>query len=157
MAMPSGNYTVVRTNSALTGAITAIQVVTPANCAIQITRASASQGSMTASNPFGVIITEKSVAATVTSRTPDVLTDGMQASKCVGGTSATGIDASAEGTDATNPLWAEASNITGNGVLYLPIPEERIGIGPSKIIALKHSVAGAGNFNHVIVWIEYAY
>lgn len=154
---PSGGYRLVRTNVATTTAITVIQLATPANCVIEIVRGSGSQSSSTTSTATALGLIKKSAAATVTSRTPDPTTDGMQASKCVGGTAATGITASAEGTDATNYLWGEGLNIVGGGTLYLPVPEEREGIGPSEFIGLKHSVAPAGNWNHVMGWLEYAF
>jgi hypothetical protein len=157
MPAPSGAYSVVRSNVATTTAITVIQVATPANCAIDIVRASGGQGSSTTSAATALGLIKKTAAATVTSRTPDLLTDGMQASKCVGGAAATGITATAEGTDATNYLWHEGLNIVGNGCLYLPVPEERIGLGPSEFIGLKHSVAPAGNWIHMVSWVEYAY
>lgn len=154
---PSGEYVVVRSNVATTTAITVIQVATPANCVIEFTRASGGQGSSTTSTSTGLGLIKKSAAATVTSRTPDLKLDGMQASKCVGGTAATGITASAEGTDFTNYFWHEGLNIVGNGALYLPVPEERIALGPSEFIGLKHSVAPAGNWIHAMQWLEYAF
>jgi hypothetical protein len=157
MPAPSGAYSVVRLNVATTTAITVIQVATPANCAIDIVRAWGGQSSSTTSASTAMGLIKKTAAATVTSRTPDVLTDGMQSSRCVGGTAATGITATAEGTDAANYLWSESFNIVGNGALYLPVPEERIGVGPSEFIGLKHSVAPAGNWTHGVSWIEYAY
>ena len=157
MPAASGTYSVVRLNTSTTTAITVIQVATPANCAIDIIRAWGGQSSSTTSTATALGLIKKTAAATVTSRTPDVLTDGMQASKCVGGTSATGITATVEGTDATNYLWSEAFNIVGNGCLYLPVPEERIGVGPSEFIGLKHSVAPAGNWIHGVTFVEYSY
>lgn len=157
MPAASGTYTVIRSNVATTTAITVIQVATPANCAIDILRAWGGQSSSTTSAQTALGLIKKTAAATVTSRTPDVLTDGMQASKCVGGTSATGITATVEGTDATNYTWHEGLNVVGNGCLYLPVPEERIGVGPSEFIGLKHSVAPAGNWVHGVEWVEYSY
>lgn len=157
MPSPSGAYSVVRLNTATTTAITVIQVATPANVAIDVVRAAGSQSSSTTSAATALGLIKKSAAATVTSRAPDFLTDGMQASKCVGGASATGITASVEGTDNTNYLWSEGFNIVGNGCLYLPVPEERIGVGPSEFIGLKHSVAPSGNWNHMVSFLEYSY
>ena len=157
MPMPSGSYSVVRSNVTTTTAITTIQVATPAGTAIDIIRAWGGQSSSTTSTATGLGLIKKSAAATVTSRTPDPLMANMQASKCVGGASATGITATAEGTDATNYLWHEGFNIVGNGVLYLPVPEERINVSPSGFIGLKHSVAPAGNWIHGISWLEYAF
>lgn len=157
MPAPAGSYAVVRSNVSTTTAITVIQVATPANVAIDIIRAWGGQSSSTTSTATALGLIKKSAAATVTSRTPDPLTDGMQASKCVGGTSATGITATVEGTDATNYLWNEGLNIVGNGCLYLPVPEERIGVGPSEFIGLKHSVAPTGNWLHGVTWLEFSY
>jgi hypothetical protein len=157
MPAPSGAYSVVRSNVATTTAITVIQVTVPAAAAIDIIRAWGGQGSSTTSAATGLGLIRKTAVATVTSRTPDLLSDGMQASKCVGGVSATGITATAEGTDAANYLWHEGLNIVGNGALYLPVPEERISMGPSDTIGLKHSVAPSGNWIHGVTWLEYAY
>jgi len=104
MPSPSGAYTVVRSNVSTTTAITVIQVTTVASTVIDITRAWGSQSSSTTSTATALGLIRKTAAASVTSRTPDPLVSGMQASKCVGGASATGISASAEGTDATNYL-----------------------------------------------------
>lgn len=157
MAAPSGAYAVVRSNVATSTAITVIQVTTVASTFIEILRASGNQSSSTTSLATGLGLIRKTAAATVTSRTPDPTSQGMQASKCVGGATATGINASGEGTDATNYLWHEAFNVVGNGVLYLPTPEERILVGgtvaPS--IGLKFSVVPAGNFDNTVEWLEY--
>lgn len=157
MAAPSGVYSVVRSNVSTTTAITVIQVATPSTAAIEILRASGSQSSSTTSAATALGLIRKTAAASVTSRTPDPLSNGMQASKCVGGASATGITATGEGTDATNYLWHEGFNIVGNGVLYLPVPEERIIVQPSSFIGLKHSVAPTGNWMHTVSWLEYAF
>jgi hypothetical protein len=157
MPASSGTYSVVRLNVATTTAITVIQVATPANVVIEPVRAWGGQSSSTTSAATALGLIKKTAAATVTARTPDPGTDGMRASLCVGGTAATGITATAEGTDAANYLWSESFNIVGNGVLYLPIPEERIGVGPSEFIGLKHSVAPSGNWTHGVTYIEYAF
>jgi hypothetical protein len=157
MPAPAGEYSVVRSNVATTTAITVIQVTTVANVVIDIVRAWGGQSSSTTSTATALGLIRKTAAATVTSRTPDPLTPGMQASKCVGGANATGITATVEGTDAANYLWNEGLNIVGNGALYLPAPEERISVGPAASIGLKHSVAPAGNWLHGVTWIEYAF
>lgn len=157
MPASAGTYSVVRSNVATTTAITVIQVATPANVAIDIIRAWGGQSSSTTSAATALGLIKKSAAATVTSRTPDPITDGMNASLCVGGTGATGITATAEGTDASNYLWNEGLNIVGNGCLYLPVPEERIGLGPSEFIGLKHSVAPSGNWIHGVTFTEYRF
>lgn len=153
----SGSYGLMRARVATTTAITVIQLATPADCVVDITRASGSQSSSTTSAASALALIRKSAAATVTSQTPQPTTQGMQASKCVGGASASGITASAEGTDSGVPFWEEGLNIVGSGALYLPVPEERLAMGPSEFLGLKHFVAPAGNWSHGLMWNEFAF
>ena len=53
--------------------------------------------------------------------------NGVSSDSGSGGTGATGITATVEGTDSTVYV-EEGFNIVGNGWLYLPVPEERIGL-----------------------------
>ena len=81
----------------------------------------------------------------------------MQASKAVGGTSATGITATIEGT-VTQTWWQEGFNIV-NGILYLPVPEARwMLVGQaSGFAALKFPGApAAANYTTGVEWLEYA-
>lgn len=158
MATPSGVYNVIRPRVSTTTAITVIQVKTGATSMIEITRAYGGQSSSTTSAATSLSLIRKTAAATVTTQTPQTMTLGMQASKAVGGTSATGITASAEGTDDTaGPIWEEGFNLVGNGCLYLPVPEARPLVGAAAFIALKHFVAPAGNWSHNVEWLEYAF
>src|SRR5258708_21063931 len=75
-------------------------------------------------------IYQNSSACTVAAQGPVAAGKGMQASKCVSGTAATGITASVEGT-ATSTWWQEGFNIA-KGILYLPVPEARgMLVGPA--------------------------
>lgn len=157
MAAPSGLYNVIRPRTATTTAITVVQVKCVADAAVEVTRAWGGQSSSTTSAATALALLRKTAAATVTSQTPAVIPAGAQASKCVGGTSATGITATVEGTDGAI-LWEEGFNLVGNGVLYLPVPEERIMVvgATNGIFGLKHTVAPAGNWTHGVEWLEYA-
>lgn len=155
MPTPAGSYNIVRTNVSTTTAITVIQLATPATAMAEVTRAWGNQSSSTTSTATALGLIRKSAAATVTARTPDPDGPNQQAAKCVGGVNLTGITATVEGTDASNYLWSEGFNIVGNGVLFLPVPEERIMLGVSGFLGLKHSVAPTGNWNHGISWLEY--
>lgn len=156
MAASSGAYRLVRSRVSTTTAITVIQVAVPANCAIEVVRASGGQSSSTTSTATNCSLVRKTAAATVSSATPTPLSEGMQASKCVGGASASGITATVEGTDGV-VFNEESFNIVGNGFLYLPVPEEREMIGPSEFVALKHFVAPTGTWSHQVGWLEYAF
>jgi hypothetical protein len=127
MAVSSGSYNLIRTSTTTSTAITIQQVTVPAGTLAEFTRAWVNQSTITTSAATRIQLLRKSTAATVTSATPGLLGVGMQASKCVGGTGATGITASAEGTDSTVYI-EEGFNIVGNGWLYLPVPEERIAL-----------------------------
>jgi len=156
MPASSGTYKVTRSSTTTSTAITVVQIAVPANCAMEITRIECNQSTVTTSAATRVQLLRKSAAATVTSATPVPLSEGMQASKCVGGAALTGITATAEGTDST-VLWESGFNIV-NGVLYLPPPEARFLIGPSEIIAIKFPTAptSAGWITEV-EFIEYAF
>ncbi len=92
----------------------------------------------------------------MTAATPVPLTNGAQASKCVGGTAATGITATVEGTDGA-VLYEAGFNIV-NGLLYLPVPEARYTIGPGQTVAVKFPTAPtSAGYIVEVEWIEYAF
>ena len=141
MAAPaSRTYVVSMIRVAVTGAITLIQIKTGATVPAQLLRAVIGQTSSTTSTQQAVQINRKSAAATVTSFTPLIkgpVTD--PAASAVGGTSATGTNASAEGTDS-NIIKNDVFNYL-NGWLYLPTPKEWDFIDAASIIGLKFPVA----------------
>lgn len=124
MAAASGVYNLVRSSVTTSTAITIQQVLVPAGTMAEFTRCWATQGTVVTSAQTRMQFLRKSAVATVTGQSPAILGNGMQASKCVTGASATGITASAEGTDGA-VFVEEGFNIV-NGWLYLPVPEERV-------------------------------
>jgi hypothetical protein len=141
MAAPASKvYVVSMTRVAVTAAITLIQIKAGATAPLQIIRAVIGQTSSTTSTQQSVQINRKSVAATVTAFTP--LTNGPSndpAASAVGGTAATGTNASAEGTD-TNILRQDVWNFL-NGWLFLPTPKEYLYVDAATILCLKFPVA----------------
>lgn len=132
MAAPSGLYNLIRSTVVTSTAITIQLVWVPAGTtAIEQTRAWVNQSTVTTSAQTRIQLLRKTgTAPTVVSQSPAVIgSASTQASKCVGGTAATGITASAEGTDGTVYI-EEGFNIV-NGWLYLPVPEERFMVGGS--------------------------
>ena len=123
MASPSGAYTLIRAAVATSTAITIQQVLVPVVTAAEFTRVWCNQSTVTTTNQTRVQFNRYSSTSTVTSATPAPFQNGMQASKCVGGATSTGINATIEGTVAAT-LWSEGFNIV-NGILYLPVPEAR--------------------------------
>ena len=157
MAAPSGLYNVVRQGVATSTAISVVQVLVPATAAAEFTRCWTNQDSVTTTNQTRIQLNQNSTACTVTLQNPAPAGKGMQASKCVGGTSATGITASAEGT-VTQTWWSEGFNIV-NGILYLPVPEARwLLVGQAAgFAAVKFPNAPASaNYTTGLEWLEFA-
>jgi hypothetical protein len=139
-AAASRVYLVSMTRVAVTGAITLLQIKAGATVPLQIIRAVIGQTSSTTSTQQAVQINRKSGAATVTSFTPIItgpVTD--PAASAVGGTAATGTNASAEGTDS-NIIKQDVFNYL-NGWLYLPTPKEWPFVDAASIVGLKFPVA----------------
>lgn len=128
MSANSGLYALVRSSVTTSTAITIQLVWVPVTAMIETTRAWVNQSTVTTSAQTRIQLLRKTgTAPTVTSQTPTVQgTPGTAASKCVGGTAASGITATAEGTDGT--VYVEEGFNIVNGWLYLPVPEERIAI-----------------------------
>lgn len=135
-------YTVKMSATAVTAAITLIQV--KAGCPVEVISASISQVTKTSTEILRVAVLRKSATATVTSATPGPLETTAPAALSVGGTSATGINASGEGTDSTI-LHDDHWNVINGTWLWLPVPEERIWVPTAGFIALKLFTAPAAS------------
>ena len=122
-------------------AITVIQIKAGA-AGLEILRASIGQRSSTTSAIERIGLVRKSVVATVTSAPPLKMNPGDPSALAVGGTSATGITASAEGTDG-DVLVDECFNIVNGTWTWLPTPEERLRVPQGGTIGLKFLTAPA--------------
>lgn len=157
MAAPSGAYNLIRQAVTTSTAITVNQVLVPVVTSAEFTRVWANQSTVTTTNQTRLQLNRNSTACTVTSTAAAPLANGMQASKAVNGTSATGITATIEGT-TTATVWAEGFNIV-NGILYLPVPEARFLISGSAagFVAVKFpSAPASADYTTGIEWLEYA-
>lgn len=132
-------YKIGLENTAVTGAITLVQLKAGSTCAVMLLRAYCSQSNQTSVAMQPIEIVRKSGAATVTSGTPLLVDPGDSAAASAGGTSATGTNASSEGTDG-DILLRENFDVL-NPWIWLPTPEERIIVAPSGIIGLKFPIA----------------
>ena len=154
MPSMSGAYVLPRSSVTTSTAITIEQVTVVAGTMVEYTRAWVNQSTITTSSQTRIQLLRKSAVASVTSTTPTPLGLGMQASKCVGGATATGITATGEGTDGVVYI-EEGFNIV-NGWLYLPVPEERI-YQITTSIGLKFPTAPtSAGYVSGIEWLEYA-
>ena len=149
-----GVYTAHINNIAVTGAITLVQLKAGTTSSLEILRAWCSQETIDTSDQQPIEIIRKSAAATVTSFTPLLLRPSDAAADAVGGTAATGTNATVEGTD-TDIVHLDAFNIL-NGWFYVPVPEERIWVAPGGIIGIKFPVAPGASMDVFagIVWRE---
>jgi hypothetical protein len=133
-----GVYTVKIKISAVTTAKTLIQIKAGTASALEILRAWLTQSNVTVDDNAEALILRKTAAATVTSATPVLHDPSDQAAKAVGGTTATGTNASTEGTDG-DELIHEGFSILA-GWTWLPTPEERIIVPQAGFIALKSAI-----------------
>jgi hypothetical protein len=138
------------------GAITLVQIVPTSSVGIAILRAEIASNQVT-NQQQQVAIVRKSAAATVTAGS--VGTNVFKTSladpspNLTLSTTTTGIIATAEGTDSETP-YLTYFNLQSN-FLYLPVPEERINIGPSAIGALKLTAAPpSGTYAFLVTIME---
>jgi hypothetical protein len=105
---------------------------------------------------LAVQMLRKSAAATVTSFTPLKYNTLDPAALAVGGASATGTNASAEGTD-TDIVWESVWNVLNGEFNYLDIPEGRMRIPQAGIGGIKLNTAPAASMTvgGYVRFIEY--
>lgn len=133
---------------------TLLQVATPSTVAIKIVEWGISFDGSAAATPIMVELIQTDVAATVTSLTPqpfNYLADAPT-SLCVGGTSATGYTASAEGTiTATRMLDLQLVPPTGGWAHQWPLGREPY-VPVSKFLRVRVTAGAAVN---AACWIAY--
>lgn len=139
-------------STAITAAKTLVQIVAGA-AALDIVSVRVAQLTKTATELLELQLLRKSGAATVTSFTPLKYNPNDPSSLAVGGTSATGYNASAEGTN-TDILLKTSWNVLNGEWLYLPVPEGRIRVPQAGIFGVKLNTAPAASMN-IIVGVEF--
>lgn len=133
-------YQVRIAQTAQTAAKTLIQIKAGSSAALEILFARVYQITKTTSELLNMQLLRKSAAATVTTFTPLKFDPNDPASAAAGGTSATGTNASAEGTDGdvlVDGMW----NVLNGEWIHMPVPEERIWVPAAGIVALKLNTA----------------
>jgi hypothetical protein len=134
-------YVVNNLNVTISTAITIIQIKAGAANPLWPVRVSLTQRGSVTSAQERVHILRKTGAATVSSFTPLLYDPDDPAAKAVGGTTATGITGTAEGTDS-DVLVARDFNVL-TGFEWIPTAIEMFKVGPAGIIALKFPNAPA--------------
>ncbi len=154
-------YSVRLSPTAIAAAKTLIQIKTGA-APIEIVMIRVSQVSKTTSELLNLVLNQYTAAptfATVTSATPAPLNSLDPAALAVGGTSATGVNASAEPSGGTVVVPDETHwNVLNGEWLYLPIPEARIRIkqgGLGFTLKLNTAPAASMTIGAIVQFIEY--
>lgn len=137
MAFPE--YVLTNNGVSISTAITVLQLQAGTAGPIELLRVSLTQSSSATSAQIRARVLRKSAGATVTTAVAGThlqkLNPVNPTSNANLGTSNTGITASAEGTDSD--ILAEIGFNVLNGMLWLPVPEERFIVPQGGIIALK--------------------
>lgn len=150
--MDGYSYGVFLAPTAATAGLTLIQIKA-GNSPLVITSAKVFQVTSTTSEILRLSILRKSAAATVTSATPLLLNSNNPTSLAVGGTSATGTSASAEGTDG-DILEDDDWDVASASWSYLPVPEDRIWVPPSGIVGLKLQTSPGASMT-IGAWVKF--
>ena len=141
-------YTLKNNGVTISTAITVLQLAPGTAGPVEILRASLTQKGLTTSavNETARVV-QKSAAATVTTAVADThlfkQNQAFGTSNAVLGTAATGITASAEGTDSRS--WGELGFHPVNGYMWLPTDAEQIVIPQSGFCGIKFSAAPASS------------
>lgn len=135
---------------------TVLQVATPSTTDIQVMAWSISfDGASGTAIPVICQLLDGDVAATVTSFTPEPYGNNQQvASLCVGGTSATGHTATAEGT-MTSVTAIDQQHVhpqAGYGVWFPDGSRRRV--GPSRFLRIRCLAPAAVNVIPAVYWVE---
>ena len=135
---------------------TLLQVATPSTVTSKVVEWGISFDGSAAATPIEVELIQTDVAATVTSLTPQAynLSGDAPASLCVGGTSATGYTASAEGTiTATRYGDLQLISPTNQYVKQYPLGREFF-VPASKFLRVRVTAGTAVNAYTYVVWEE---
>lgn len=139
-----------------TGLKTLLQVAVPSTTDIRVCGWGVSFDGAASTDPPGVLVlADVDVAATVTSQTPDKWESAdAQASLCIGGASATGYNASVEGT-ITDSRFLDVQNVhpqTGYSVWF---PSDKLPrVKPSRFLRIRSTFGVTVNAIPWIVWEE---
>jgi len=153
--MAHGPYVVSLINTAVTGAITLVQIKAGSGNPLQIIEVRASQSSSTTSAMQRIEIGKETSAGTVTSFTPVLENPGDGAANAAGSTSGTGVNCSSEGT-YTDIYVAWDFNVL-TGFLWQPALEDRIWVPVSGILGVRFPTAPGSSttYDVQVKFLEY--
>lgn len=147
--MAKGFYVASAASQNISTGITILEITAPSTAILKIIRAWVSNVSSTTSAVARIQLLRKTGTITGTATPPSAISLGAEATSGV----TVKWKATAEGTDG-NVLIEDGFNVLNNW-LYLPVPEERVTVPPSGIIALKFPAAPPNiNYSYGIEWEE---
>ena len=155
IALPNSSHATVEVATG-TAIKTLLQVATPSSTSIRILGWGVTFDGTSVTNPAGICtLIDTNVAATVTTLTPTKWgSDNNQNSLCVGGTSATGYNASAEGSITTSRIL-DSQNLHPQTGYAIWFPESaRPLVLPSKFLRIRTTFSVSVNGIPWIVWQE---
>lgn len=154
IAIPKSSHAVVEV-ATTTSLKTVLQVATPSTQQIELVRWGVYFDASAAAAPGVVDLIDTNVTATVTSLTPEVFGYSNEpASLCVGGSSATGYNASAEGTITASRIIDAENNPPTSGYSWDWPQGERPVIAVSRFLRIRCLFAATVNVIPFIVWQE---
>jgi hypothetical protein len=132
---------------------TVLQVATPSTTDIVVVAWGVSFDASAAGQPGWAQLIDGDVAATVTAMTPDLWGNSLQpVSLCVGGTAATGYNASVEGT-MTSVKSVDSEEVFPQSGYAVWFPDTHLPrIAPSRFLRMRVKMPGTPN---CIPWIVY--
>jgi hypothetical protein len=153
--VPHGPYVVNFTNTAVTAAISLIQIKASSSQPLQLIEARLSQSSSTTSAQQRVQLLRFSAASTVTAFTPLLENTIDPAAGAAGSTSGTGVNASSEGTPGD--ILGEWDFNVLQGFLWQPVLEDRIWVPVSGIIVMRFPAAPGSSttYDGQLKFLEY--
>lgn len=143
--MAGGVYAI--TFDSLTGltAVPFLQVATPATMGIEIISFYIGQETSEANQQEAISIIRRSTASTLpTAVTPAATSESDGVSALTGSTTTNAVGI-ATGTGTAGTRLKRFTFNTLNGLLYLPVPEERITMKPSSFLTIQFVTAPAAN------------
>lgn len=152
-AIPNSSHQTVEVSTG-TAIKTVLQVATPSTTDILVLGWSVSfQGVVVTDAPIIATLIDTNVAATVTSLTPGKYGNRLApASLCVGGTSATGYNASAEGT-ITDSTILDSGHVHPQGAYGVWFPKPQV-VAVSRFLRIRVLAAVSVDCIPMIVWKE---
>jgi len=145
-------YSVISPAASISAAQDLVRITAPSDASLEILRASVSQRDSETSSQVEVLLKRAASTGAGTAITPEALFSGSSNAQAYGGTAIAVDSTGTASSTSVNPLVGEGFNLL-NGWLYMPVPEERILVGPSShlVVRLNSAPAAAAEITATVV------